>query len=268
MRAMWKRIHKKTGIEIPAGKGENDKILYAEDRYLSNEELAVLYQRGDRQALELLTEQNGGLIRHIAFKFHVTSSPVLDYEDLTQTGWIGLRRAALSYEPGQAKFSTWACFWIKSYIGRLISNTCNHRPTCSLDEPIGTDADDPDKRTRKDLLEDPAATLPFEAILNECETESINAALQSALNQLSLFQRQCIDMYYGLSCGSPSTLQELSRAFGCPVNNVRAALHQGLHKIRHSAWARMQYKQYLQEGLFRKLYHDPAGFVIAKSELS
>jgi len=229
-----------------------------------NAQLCLQYQNGDKEALELLTQENINLIKYVAFKYHI-NTPILDFQDLTQTGWLGFRRAVLTYraEAG-ARFSSWACVHIKAFISRLISNT--YRPTCSLDDPIS--GDDPDGDARKDTIPDPCAELPFEAVLDDDEQCSINEALKAALNQLSLFQRQCIDMYYGLSCGSGSTLQELSRAFGCPVNNVRAALHQGLHKIRHSTWARMQYREYLQEGLFRKLYHDPARFVIAKSELS
>lgn len=52
----------------------------------------------------------------------------LDFEDLMQEGILGMMHALDLYDPGQAKFSTYATQWIKQAIGRAIYNLGEARP--------------------------------------------------------------------------------------------------------------------------------------------
>lgn len=61
---------------------------------------------------------NTGLVAFVAYKYKTTC---LSFEDLMQEGIIGLIRAVDRFDPGRGiRFSTYAIFWIKQAISRLI----------------------------------------------------------------------------------------------------------------------------------------------------
>ena len=95
---------------------------------LTNEELCVMYQRGDSFALDALCIKNERLVHSIAGKTMRSYRPeVLEEEDLFIVGNIGLQTAAEKFiaEMGN-KFSTYACYWIRQAISREIMNNGFH----------------------------------------------------------------------------------------------------------------------------------------------
>jgi RNA polymerase primary sigma factor len=61
---------------------------------------------------------NSKLVGYIAYKYRTTS---ISYEDLIQEGMIGLIKAVDRFDPERGiRFSTYAVFWIKQAISRLI----------------------------------------------------------------------------------------------------------------------------------------------------
>ncbi len=85
---------------------------------ITNSELLQKIKEGDSDALQILTEQNTGLVKKIALRFVGRG---VEYEDLTQIGMIGLIKAARSFnfEYG-CVFSTYAVPLIMGEIRRFL----------------------------------------------------------------------------------------------------------------------------------------------------
>lgn len=85
---------------------------------LTNIELLQKIKQGDSDALQILTEQNTGLVKKIALRFVGRG---VEYEDLTQIGMIGLIKAARSFDfEYGCVFSTYAVPLIMGEIRRFL----------------------------------------------------------------------------------------------------------------------------------------------------
>ena len=98
--------------------------IYTKLQKLTNEELCVLYQRGDRAALDALCVNNARLVHKIAIRVMKEYRPeVLTEEDLYIEGNLGLVKAADMFKVEmENKFSTYACWWIRQSITREVMN--------------------------------------------------------------------------------------------------------------------------------------------------
>lgn len=90
----------------------------------TNEELCHLYQQGNEYALNILCEQNKGLVKNIALRYLNYYKHNIDLDDLMQLGYVGLIQAANNYDINnkECKFSTYFSqnsIWM---IKRAISN--------------------------------------------------------------------------------------------------------------------------------------------------
>jgi RNA polymerase primary sigma factor len=91
---------------------------------LSNEELCVMYQRGEEIALDMLVIKNDGLLNQRAGKYTKLYNHKLDFEDLKHYGFIGMKKAAERFDLNkEAKFTTYAVWWIDQCIKR---NICDY----------------------------------------------------------------------------------------------------------------------------------------------
>lgn len=103
-----------------------DKILFLleknEPLTLEEERLvfACYNKNRDKELKQKIVLKNIGLIHGIAKNYNKYG---VDYDDLYQEGVLGLCKAVdmFDYERG-FKFSTYACHWIRSYIGHYVSS--------------------------------------------------------------------------------------------------------------------------------------------------
>ena len=118
---------------------------------MSNEELVLLYQQGNKQALESLIEANEGIVRKLANKFNGINKMV-EFDDLVQVGTIGLINAASKYNndlENKAGFITYAFQYIKREIyscvngssSKEVNNNKLYNSCVSLDVPLKADED-------------------------------------------------------------------------------------------------------------------------------
>jgi RNA polymerase sigma factor (sigma-70 family) len=122
--------------------------------------------------------KHAGLIGSI-IKRHKYARPgvrgSLDLDDLTQSAFLGLLRAASDHDPKRGAFTTYGSVWARSFIGRAIANQASVVRTpvflqdrraqqgerrraeeSSLDAPLK----DAEGRKRLDFLTDPDAAQP------------------------------------------------------------------------------------------------------------
>ena len=92
---------------------------------MTNEELVMEYRKtGNEETLTEICRKNRGLIGMIVKNFRSvyenegkTSASIIESDDLTQYGYIGLLKAVRVYDPDKgANFSTAAVWWIRSEI--------------------------------------------------------------------------------------------------------------------------------------------------------
>jgi len=90
---------------------------------LSNEQLCVIYQQGNKQALDALVNNNIKLIRSRVKKYSNNYKHKLDEQDLLQYGVIGLMKAAERFDlKRETKFTTYCTWWIDQHILRSIAD--------------------------------------------------------------------------------------------------------------------------------------------------
>ncbi|MBX6353803.1 MAG: sigma-70 family RNA polymerase sigma factor, partial [Thermoflavifilum sp.] len=70
------------------------------------------WQRGDREAYQVLIERNLRLVAHVAKKFDNSG---IDLDDLISIGTVGLIKAVETYQPDKGtKFATYAARCIQN----------------------------------------------------------------------------------------------------------------------------------------------------------
>ncbi|WP_315074806.1 sigma-70 family RNA polymerase sigma factor [uncultured Clostridium sp.] len=116
---------------------------------MTNEELVISYQEGDKQALESLIKNNEGIVRKLANKYNGLNK-LVEFDDLVQSGTIGLIAAAGRYDitmEKRANFITYAFQAIEREIyncvngrsSRNINNNKFYKTFKSLNEIVGDD---------------------------------------------------------------------------------------------------------------------------------
>lgn len=105
--------------DVVVGYGDYKKL-----QNLTNEELCVMYQQGDKTALDALCINNARLVHKIAMKTLKEYKPdCLTEDDLYVEGNFGLITAADRYNVAMGnKFSTYAVWWIRQAITREVMN--------------------------------------------------------------------------------------------------------------------------------------------------
>lgn len=100
---------------------EKDGLVLNRDIRQSNENLCLLIQQGNRQAVQDLCVKNKKLVDKYVTAYQKRYGNRLDFEDMEQVGFIGLIKAARKFEINQGNsFSTYAVWWIKQAISREI----------------------------------------------------------------------------------------------------------------------------------------------------
>lgn len=91
---------------------------------MTNETLIRLIQNGNLQAKQDLCIKNRGLVDKCAKGYMKVAGNKLDFEDLEQSGMLGMLKAAerFNFDLGTS-FSTYATWWIKQAINREILDT-------------------------------------------------------------------------------------------------------------------------------------------------
>jgi len=85
-------------------------------------ELCKKAQSGDKRSLNTMVTHNIGLVQKIAGKFYIKNEQY-DSVDLIQEGVFGLIKAINKFDAKQGcRFSTYAYYWIYSYVSRYHTN--------------------------------------------------------------------------------------------------------------------------------------------------
>ena len=212
---------------------------------LTNEQLCVLAQAGDKQAQSQLIENNLPFIQQTANQ--IAESPLrngqlascgIDADDLIQAGSIGMWRAVSGYDLfSRNKFLSYAApairramrDLIRQYsqdaIWRLKKDKANTWKIVYLDEPLEDDRED----AMESLIALPCVKLP-EQLCIERETE---AELHKALEALPDRENVYVQYRFGFTDGETHPLTEAARYFRLTESRTKGVERSALKLLKH-----------------------------------
>ena len=226
---------------------------------MSNEELVQLYQNGDNKALEELIVSNERIIYKISNKYDGINRE-LEFEDLYQSGVLGLITAAKKYDfniENKAKFITYAVYYIDRYIYRSVNGTSSkeignnklYRSCTSLNIPTGEEGE---TRELGEFIED--IDYGFENIEERLFMANLRKELEEVMQTYNtLEQREVLKLKYGWNT-TPMKLDDIADIFGITSNKVRNIESSALRKLRNSMWAKKNIKEFAELGYIDKFY--------------
>jgi RNA polymerase primary sigma factor len=183
--------------------------------------LALRARRGDASAGHALVRHNLGLVVSIARRQRRGS---IRLDDLVQEGNVGLLRAAAKFDPhAGTRFSTYAVWWIRAFVGRYLKEARSAvrprsgdvaRDDLSLDAPVA----DEGETTHLELLEDPGRGAEAGYLAAENDGE-VRTALARARQRIGPVGWEVV--HHRLQEDEPRTLADLGIRWGVSRERVR-----------------------------------------------
>lgn len=200
---------------------------------MSNEELAVLIQRGDQGKCPELWAQ---VERFVSMKAGRTARTLDGYggvtaEDLYQAGYFALLAAVEAFDPDKGyKFTSYLGISLKTAFAEAAGYRSKKRDTLNyavdLDSPVpGTD-----DLILADSVSDPAAGLGFEDVERRVWLEQLRATLDKAMEDLTPLERETVEAHHYQ--GKP--LREIAEESGVSIERVRQRESKAFRTLRQN----------------------------------
>ncbi|MDR2515307.1 MAG: sigma-70 family RNA polymerase sigma factor [Christensenellaceae bacterium] len=160
---------------------------------MSNEELALVIQRGEPWQLEALLEQNRGFLHKWGLRYAGLASRNrgLDFDDLLQACRLGMLLAAQAHDPTRGPFLTIAALYMANEARRALGIRTTRKAIESMSTITSLNApvDDESGAELQDLLLDELATDPQAS----AEAADMRRLVREALSGLSDGQRTVVE---------------------------------------------------------------------------
>ena len=189
-------------------------------------------------SIRILVEENRRLVGSIVNRFLCQFGLNRDHafaedleKDLFEEGVRGLLRAAETFDPARAKFSTYAVWWIRKYVRDMAVDVASRRrKTVSLDAPVGDDKDG-DRlidRISDDLASEDVSSDVFDNVArrDECDRAA------RLLSRLPDRDRRIVELRLGLHGAQEHTLREISDKMGISAQRVDILYKKALGDLR------------------------------------
>lgn len=209
---------------------------------MTNEELAVQAQQGDKLALEklwlqvykLLYLMCGRAYAHYGCDF--CSRKGVTLEDFTQESYFAFLKAVEAFKPDKEyKFNTYLEYHLKTAINALLGyRTSKKEPLnyCgSLDVPMGEDED----LNLCDVLEDEDATQAMQSVEEKTDNELLREALIKALDTCTARQKAIVLLRYYYN----RTLKEVSEVVNVHPSYVGVEENKAFRHMRSGKGLRL-----------------------------
>ena len=173
---------------------------------MTNEELAVQAQAGDKGAISQLWNQTRGIIFMILARYYNRNPERftrcgVTMDDLEQEGFFAVLEAVEAFNPAKGwKFTTWLNYPLQNHVNAVLgtrNGQAKHIPLnecSSLDEPISQESDD---MTLGDSVEDQTALDAFQDAENRAYNSQLHDTLEVCLSFLEKpMERAVRGQYY------------------------------------------------------------------------
>ena len=170
------------------------------------EELLHKLEMGNENVRPVLIERNLRLVVYIARKFENTGVGI---EDLISIGSIGLIKAVNTFDVlKKIKLATYASRCIENEILMYLRRNGKVKYEVSFDEPLNVDCDGNEL-----LLSDIMGT-DSDLVYREIESEVERDLLNGAVGNLTIREKQIMELRFGLNKGSEKTQKEVADMLG------------------------------------------------------
>ena len=204
---------------------------------MTNEELVREIQAGDETLYAVLWEQVERFVSQQANRTArtLTDRPAADYDDLYQSGYEAMRKAAETFEPAREKsFIGWYAYYLKSAFAEAADYRKASPSTVSLDALIAGAED----LTLADTIPDP--TDHYEDAEQTIWQEQLRSELEQALDTLPEAEQDTVRRRFWQG----ETLKEISEREGVTPSRIRQREYSALCKLRRH---RRRLEQFLGE---------------------
>jgi RNA polymerase primary sigma factor len=184
-------------------------------------DLAVRARAGDRRAARKLVTHNLAFVVAVARRQRLGS---LRLEDVIQEGNLGLLRAVEKFDPeAGTRFSTYAVWWIRAYIGKHLKEARSSvRPlsgtVAQADLSLDTTVDEEGEVTHLERIEDPGPG-PEEVAVSAQNVKKVRRSLTRLRKRLGEVGWDVV--HARLERDEPVTLDEIGRRWGVSRERVR-----------------------------------------------
>ena len=208
---------------MPDGYDDIDRQDLEKYEQLSDDEVALLAQGGDGQALVYLLDKYKNFVRARARSYFLIGA---DHEDIVQEGMIGLYKAIRDYKADkQTSFRAFAELCVKRQIITAIKTATRqkHVPLnsyVSLNKPIYDEESD---RTLMDVIVEGHAQNPEELIIGREDLVSIRDRVDEVLSSL---EQEVLSAYL-----DGKSYQEIADKLGRHVKSIDNALQRVKRKL-------------------------------------
>ena len=200
-----------------------------EERYkkylqMSDDDVAMLAQQGDGEALEYLLDKYKNFVRARARSYFLVGA---DHEDIVQEGMIGLYKSIRDYKPDkQSSFRAFAELCVKRQIITAIKTATRqkHVPLnsyVSLNKPLYGEESD---RTLLDVIEG-WVTNPEELFIGQEDVSHIHDQIGTVLSDL---EQQVLNAFL-----DGKSYQEIAVMLNRHVKSIDNALQRVKRKLTH-----------------------------------
>lgn len=184
----------------------------------------IAFKNGDMGAKRILIEKNMRLVAHMVKKY---SYPEDQFEDLIQTGTIGLIKAVNSFDCEKGnRFATYAAKCIENEILMVFRNNKKSSRDVSLYGPIGVD-----KEGNEINLLDVFETFDEDIVEKISRNDTVLKLKEEMKKVLTKRERMIIEMRYGLRDGVEITQREVASTLNISRSYVSRIEKRAIKKL-------------------------------------
>lgn len=184
----------------------------------------IAFKNGDMGAKRILIEKNMRLVAHMVKKY---SYPEDQFEDLIQTGTIGLIKAVNSFDCEKGnRFATYAAKCIENEILMVFRNNKKSSRDVSLYGPIGVD-----KEGNEINLLDIFETFDEDIVEKISRNDTVLKLKEEMKKVLTKRERMIIEMRYGLMDGVEITQREVASTLNISRSYVSRIEKRAIKKL-------------------------------------
>ncbi len=222
---------------------------------MDKEELALLAQAGNREALAQLWEAVRLLLYQKAHSFYTHYGPDtcarhgVTLEDLQQESYFALLDAVKAYQPEKGyKFTAYLSYPSKNRFRTCMGILSTHRNALDYADSMNQPVDEESDTESGDLIPDPQAAAELEAVDTREEQRFYNAVLETACASLSFLQREILKRVYR----DKQTRSQIAQALHVTPETVRREEAKALRVLRGDRRVLSLADEYLETAAYKQ----------------